>query len=120
MPEYDARKKETERRQPASMVVRYWPLLVFVITLTGSSITFYSNMQALAADVSEIKTAIPVLVLKSDLALELRFRDQAQGNLSDRVNSNQDRTEAQFSKIDDKLDAIADMLYSLNQVKKDQ
>lgn len=105
-PETDFKKM---RHQPP-FLVRYWPILVFVVGMLPSMGGFYYGMQAVAADVADLKDLMPGLVTQTQLDLELRLVDEKATNLEQQVDQNEERESDHYNKLDKKLDDLRDLI----------
>lgn len=98
-----------------SWLLKYWPLFLFVVTMTGSAGTFYVSMHTVTLDVNALKIEQPKYVKTTVMDLRLRLVDNRADHLEDTVDENEDRSTTQFEKIDDKLDKIQQLIRELGQ-----
>lgn len=91
-------------------LMRYWPLGIFVLAMAGSGITYYTGMQAIAAEVQNIKARIPFLAPLSIMNLRFTITENNANTLQREIDDNEQRATEQFEKVEKKLDKVIDLL----------
>lgn len=91
-------------------LLKYGPLGVFVLAMAGSGVTYYTSMQAVAAEVQNIKTRLPLLAPLSIMNLRFTITENSARTLQREIDENEERATEQFEKVEKKLDKVIDLL----------
>lgn len=91
-------------------LLKYWPLALFVLAMAGSAMTYYTGMQAVAAEVQSIKSRLPFLAPTSIMDLRFTIVENAAQSLQEDIDENEQRATEQFEKVEKKLDKVIDLL----------
>lgn len=91
-------------------LLKYWPLGVFVLAMAGSGVTYYTSMQAVAAEVQNIKARLPFFASTGIMDLRFTITENRSQSLQREVDENERRATEQFEKVEKKLDKVIDLL----------
>lgn len=91
-------------------VMKYWPLVVFTVSLAGAAVTYYVSMAAVAAEVTIIQQELPRFARVSIVELQFQILENQVERVEDEVDENEERSTEQYLKLEGKLDKVIDLL----------
>ena len=91
-------------------LLKYWPLILFLVAMLGSGMTYYTGMAAVAQEVQSIQTIMPTLARSNIVDLQFTITENKSEALQKKVDENERRAAEQYEKVEKKLDKVIDLL----------